>query len=392
MRQSKLILLCALFLLAPSAAQTETKAPVKGAVLHTLEAEQTLGIVSRMYGASPEAIRALNSSKRLDTGVELWIPPSPRGWPVHLLLEGQTLSSVAKAYGISQEQLRQANPEAEFQPGQSLVLPRRRKPIWAAESVVPEPAAPKPRRALATSRSGKNAKAMPSLTEPSRPTTTWVEVRLADGRRGWVKTEELAFQPPKVSTPEESTSLPFGKKLSQSQKDAVAQMVIDLKDQGFTVRAEDIVIFMALETGGTFNPAIRSKGQANGAVGLAQFTSIAIQDMNRRRPAGDKLSKSRLAAMSFEEQSRVVTEYLATAFARKKMQGKVVTGPDLYCAIFAPRAIGTALNSTVYSRSRDPRAYHGNRSLDHNRDGRISKSELVVRLKDWTQRGEALRG
>ena len=129
----------------------------------------------------------------------------------------------------------------------------------------------------------------------------------------------------------------YGKKLSASQKSAILKVVARLEADGFTTQADDIVNFMAVETGGSFDPSLHSR---LGAVGLAQFTDIAIRDLNRRRPANDQLSKQRLKTMSFEEQSMVVGDYLSTAFARKKMQGKAITGADMYAAIFAPRAIG----------------------------------------------------
>ena len=184
----------------------------------------------------------------------------------------------------------------------------------------------------------------------------------------------------------------FGKKLSDTQKKAVNQMVADLKAKGFDVKADDIVNFMAVETGGTFSPSIRAGGKKSGAVGLAQFTGIAIKDMNRFRGAGNKLSKSKLSKMSFTEQSKVVTEYLSTALGRKRMQGRNISASDLYTAVFAPAAIGRSQGSTIYSSSRNGRAYRANRSLDTNRDGKITKAELTARLNAWVSRGNALRG
>jgi putative peptidoglycan binding protein len=184
----------------------------------------------------------------------------------------------------------------------------------------------------------------------------------------------------------------FGQKLSGAQKEAINTMVSDLKAKGFNVKADDIANFMAVETAGTFSPSIRSGGKKSGAVGLAQFTNIAIKDLNRSRPAGDKLSKSKLASMSFADQSKVVTDYLSTALGRKSMQGKDISAADLYTAVFSPAAIGKSMGSTIYSQSGSARNYQANRSLDTNRDGRITKAELTARLDDWTRRGQALRG
>lgn len=188
------------------------------------------------------------------------------------------------------------------------------------------------------------------------------------------------------------TSRSYGQKLSDGQKASVDQMVADLKAKGFEVKPDDIINFMAVETAGTFSPSIRAGGKKNGAVGLAQFTQTAIDDMNRFRGKGNKLTKSKLAAMSFDEQSKVVTEYLSTALGRKNMQGKEISAADLYTAVFSPAAIGKSMDSTIYSLNGSARNYRANKSLDTNNDGKITKAELTARLNDWVARGEQLRG
>lgn len=178
--------------------------------------------------------------------------------------------------------------------------------------------------------------------------------------------------------------LSFGKKLNDTQKKAINGMVADLKAKGFDVKPNDIINFMAAETGGTFSTG-RSK---NGAVGLAQFTSIAVKDMNRFRGKNNKLSKSKLANMNFTDQSKVVTEYLGHALGRKNMQGKNVSAADLYTAVFAPVAVGKSMDASIYSNSgKTKRFYRANRSLDANRDGKITKGELSARLDKWTKIG-----
>lgn len=184
----------------------------------------------------------------------------------------------------------------------------------------------------------------------------------------------------------------WGQKLTDGQKKAVDQMVSDLKAKGFNVKADDVLNFMATETAGTFSPSMRSGGKKGGAVGLAQFTQTAINDMNRFRGKGNKLSKSKLASMSFADQSKVVTEYLSTALGRKGMKGKNVGASDLYAAVFAPAAIGKSAGSTIYSLSGSAKNYRANKSLDTNHDGRITKAELTARLNAWAARGEQLRG
>ena len=206
--------------------------------------------------------------------------------------------------------------------------------------------------------------------------------------------ENIPTPTPRPDRPEDKKAaapgeLSFGQKLSTDQKQAIGQMVSDLKAKGFDVKADDIVNFMAVETAGTFSPSIRSGGKKSGAVGLAQFTQIAVDDMNRFRKAGDKLTKTKIGNMSFTDQSKVVTEYLSTALGRKNMQGKNISASDLYAAVFSPKAIGKSANSTIYSGGRN---YRANRSLDTNKDGKITKAELTARLNEWVARGNQLRG
>ena len=189
----------------------------------------------------------------------------------------------------------------------------------------------------------------------------------------------------------DNTSLSFGSKLSSEQKAGIKGIAADLTAKGFKVDANDVANFIAVETGGTFSTSIRSGGKKNGAVGLAQFTGIAIKQMNKSRGAGNKLSKDKISKMSFTEQSKVVTEYLSDALGMRGMKGKSVSAADLYTAVFSPAAVGKPMGSTIYSRAGSRRNYNANRSLDTNRDGRITKSELTSRLTEWAKRGEALR-
>lgn len=206
----------------------------------------------------------------------------------------------------------------------------------------------------------------------------------------------LAKEPAKEEEPAPAapvfTERSYGQTLNDEQKGAVDQIVTDLAARGFRVKTDDVINFMATETNGTFDPSIRSLGKKGGAVGLAQFTQTAINAMNRTRGAKDKLTKTKLAEMTFTEQSQVVTDYLSSVLEDRGMKGKEVSGADLYAAVFAPSAVGRSMNSTVYSKGAHARYYKANKSLDTNRDGRISKQELVSRLEVWAERGADLRG
>lgn len=349
-------LLLSLWFLASSTVSAEgTLNPFEldGGVTHQVVEGENLGTLSRTYGVAPELIRKCNDGRRPEPGDIFIIPPSPSGWVVHTVSRPQTLQEIAEGYRLPIEQLRQANilSSETLDSGTLLILPRRVRPEWHSE---PQVAFRKRRRSLKGSRAGRPIRSFGPLI-----------------------TDSL---------------MSFGKQLGDDKKASIRRMVKQLEQSGFQVQADDIANFMAVETGGTFDPAVCSKHASNPAVGLAQFTDIAIQDLNQRRPAQDQLSKQRLKEMSFDEQSQIVTEYLTTALSRKNMQGKVVTAADMYAAIFCPRAIGLPMDGTVYDRKIEASYYLRNQSLDVDKDGRISKREMVKRLLEWSQRGEVLRG
>ena len=386
MRKSLVVSILA-FLLSPVLANDGS--PGNSSVLHLVRPGDTLGTLSRLYGPSPEALRQANDWKRVEESESFWIPVTTM-WPKHTVREGETLLFISEGYGIPLQQLRDAN-ELIIDPlpvGHALLLPRAEMPKWRV-------------RGLQASRSGSTMVRRPqlaSVTKPaprSKPSGSWVRVKTGDGRDGWVRVDALSYKPTAVEPEANSQVVPsllFGQKLDAGQKQAIVAVVEDLAAKGFQVQADDIATFMALETGGTFDPSIRAQGRPDGAVGLAQFTDIAIQDMNSRRPAHDQLTKDRLAAMSFQEQSLVVAEYLSNVLGRRNMSGREVTGHDLYAAIFAPRAVGQAETFVVYGRDRDGGAYHRNRSLDQDGDGLITKKEMATRFTTWARRGESSRG
>lgn len=352
---------------------------VAGTVRHTVKQTDDIGTLSRLYGWSPEELRERNNGKTPATGDVLWIPPSVDGWASHTVLAGQTLQGIASGYGIPIEQLRQANDLSNdsLTTGQRLVLPRATKPQW---KVAGQPDS-RQRHSLA-SRSGQPYRR-------SGGTAGWTMVTLKDGRKGWVRLDALNFQAAAAPTIP-STPMAFGKRLNDSQRRGIHTLAYRLEGEGFQVSPDDIAVFMALETGGSFSPA--AGHPQTGPVGLAQFTDVAIRDLNSSRPAHDQLSRERLRKMSFEEQCEVVGDYLSTAFHRKKMHGKKITSADLYAAIFCPRAIGLPLEAAVYTRDKDAGPYGRNSSLDLNNDGTISKSEMMTRMEQWSRQGEADRG
>lgn len=399
MRILRILFLCLVLSAAAWAQQ-----PKAGRILHKVTPGETLGILSRIYGVSPEDLREENDWKRVQECKTFWIPANPKHWATHEVREGDTLLLLSQGYQIPIQQLRDANanPGGPLTPGTILYLPRTQKPEWSApptetvaiETAATETVTPEPRRkSLEGSRGAKSIRIQP--TRPPRTASgEWVAVTTLDGRKGWTQTSELSFSPPKA--PKKPTplvpTLSFGKKLDIEQKKAIQAISDKLAEDGLKVKADDIAIFMALETGGTFDPATRPKNHPGHAVGLAQFTQIAITDLNRRRAPQQQLTMSKLASMTFAQQSEVVAEYLSVTLQRKNMVGKAVSCEDLYSAIFCPRAVGKSSKFVVYSQAKDSGPYYRNRSLDQNRDGAITKQEMTSRLNRWKLQGESSRG
>ena len=169
-------------LLATGPVQSEELSPpVGGAVLHTLENGQTVEELVRLYGAERSQILKVNGIKQLEGLQKLWIPPSPRGWPLHQVTSGETFWRVSKMYDIPVEHLKQANAQKDnrLMPGQVLILPRASVQARATE---PQFGA-QPRRSLA-SRGSRWTGATSS---------GWMEVRLPDNTRAWARTDSLVL-------------------------------------------------------------------------------------------------------------------------------------------------------------------------------------------------------
>ncbi len=176
-------------------------------------------------------------------------------------------------------------------------------------------------------------------------------------------------------------SMIFGDKISAADQDKVREVA---KELGTT--PNDLMAVMGVETGGTFDPAQKAKGTKSKAVGLIQFTNTAITDMNKRRAKEGlaPLSKDQLTKMSFSEQMDHVKDYLQDTLNARGFKGPVGRD-DLYTAVVAPAALNKSDNSSVYSRG--SKAYSANKSLDTNRDGKITRAEITARVDNWYDMG-----
>ena len=123
-----------------------------------------------------------------------------------------------------------------------------------------------------------------------------------------------------------------------------------------------LVAVMRLENGHNFpNTAQWSKNRVG--IGLIQFTSTAIQQMNRVYKTS--YTKDLIAQMSSIEQLQLVQQYY------QMYKGFNSLG-DYALATFAPAFMGASGNTGVYTKFKDGTRYSNNSSLDANQDGIIT--------------------
>ena len=127
---------------------------------------------------------------------------------------------------------------------------------------------------------------------------------------------------------------------------------------------------MALETGGTFNPAVVN---SLGYTGLIQIGSTAAADINRRKGTNVTAGKSgNLKNMTKLEQLTYVEYYL------EPFKGKLNTLADFYLAILMPVDCGKGgdRNHVVFDK---------NLELDYNKKGEVIKNTKWVRQRAYEQ-------
>lgn len=132
---------------------------------------------------------------------------------------------------------------------------------------------------------------------------------------------------------------------------------------------DDLLSIMNSESG--LNP--QAQNGSSGAVGLIQFTGVAIQSMNKRY--GLNLTKDKIKNMTAVEQLDLVEKYINMAKGSVFSAGAKLSGADLYSLIFLP---GRAARDTLTQRGEA--YYSANKGLDINNDGKITKSDLTQRV------------
>ncbi|MBN22671.1 MAG: lytic transglycosylase [Bdellovibrionaceae bacterium] len=129
---------------------------------------------------------------------------------------------------------------------------------------------------------------------------------------------------------------------------------------------------MAWESAESFSPSIVNMA-GSGAVGLIQFMP--------RTAIGLGTSSEELARMSAEDQLNYVYRYFLPYKGRLRNLG------DVYMAILWPAGIGKADDWTLWDRNKRPTTYRQNAGLDLNKDGLVTRSECLAKIREKYNRG-----
>ncbi|MDR1168613.1 MAG: hypothetical protein LBK53_06990 [Heliobacteriaceae bacterium] len=116
---------------------------------------------------------------------------------------------------------------------------------------------------------------------------------------------------------------------------------------------------------------------ANGktAVGLIQFTTPAITELNRKY--GLNLTKQKILAMSADKQLDLVEKYYTIVKKQRNIKGEL-SGGQLYAMTYLP----ARAKQEVLARAGEGNDYYeANIGLDLNKDGKITQAELDQRVK-----------
>ena len=130
---------------------------------------------------------------------------------------------------------------------------------------------------------------------------------------------------------------------------------------------DDLLAVMNSESG--LNP--RAVNSSSGASGLIQFTSVAVQEMNR--VYGMNLSLEKIRNMSAVEQLDLVEKYFKMTKSRAFSSNARLSAADLYSLCYLP---GRATRDVLTHQGEN----YYNRGLDVNGDGKITKSDLAQRI------------
>lgn len=164
-------------------------------------------------------------------------------------------------------------------------------------------------------------------------------------------------------------TLAWGLKVSAAFRQKVASIATMLR-----IEPSWLMAVMAFESAETFSSAVRN-GAGSGAVGLIQFMPSTCAALG--------VTVEQMAVMTPEEQLDYVERYFAP------WRGRMHSLGDVYGAVLWPGMIGKSDDAVIFRRNdpHHPALYIQNRGLDLNRDGLITKAEIVARVRRELETG-----
>lgn len=142
----------------------------------------------------------------------------------------------------------------------------------------------------------------------------------------------------------------------------VERLHLAAKNIGCDVYDLDTCIFLE----STWNP--QAYNSASGAWGLIQWLDSTAKDVAK------VVSAKYIGQQSAYIQLAYVEQYFLEMKRRLKLNG-FATKYDLYLTIFYPAAVGKPETFVLLESAQ--KGYSGNKGLDYNKDGRITKSEVM---------------
>ncbi|MGR7525740.1 hypothetical protein ACU6ZM_16195 [Klebsiella aerogenes] len=162
----------------------------------------------------------------------------------------------------------------------------------------------------------------------------------------------------------------FGRNIAESFKQKVISVGTEL-----SIDPDYIMACMALETGTKFNTS--TKNPKSSATGLIQFMENTAADLGT--------TTTKLSKMTHVEQMDYVKKYFNMQAANFNYPTKEWSLGDVYLSIFTPSAMLIKDSDTVYAKGQ--RAYAVNLFHDRNKDGKITKAEIVKNIEGFYKDG-----
>lgn len=166
-----------------------------------------------------------------------------------------------------------------------------------------------------------------------------------------------------------SRQIAWGKKVSPVFKDRVIWI-----GETLGVNPDYLMACMAWESGESFSPSKKNMA-GSGATGLIQFMPSTARALGTTTDA--------LARMSAEDQLNYVYKYF------RPFHGRLNNLGDVYMAILWPKGVGKSDDYVLFDRGV---TYRQNAGLDVNKDGKVTRGECLVKIKDKLAKGMRYMG